>query len=145
MIDLIKEKGEFGFFLACVYSSISPCVYGRFLRNRKPRRFMMIIIRKSNKKRGKVVLCFAVVYGRFLSINKASTIATTIITMIIAIAAVYKVVVETPEVVVTCVVVVAAAAAVTSHSCFCSRGPVGVASSEGCGDRVCACNRRNQL
>ena len=33
--------------------------------------------------------------------------------MIIAITAVYRVVVETPEVVVTCVVVVAAAAAVT--------------------------------
>ena len=71
-IGLIKEKGEFGFFLACVYSSILPC---RCLWS-------------------------------FSKHNKASTIATTITTMIIAITAVYRVVVETPEVVVTCVVVV---------------------------------------
>ena len=60
---------------------------------------------------------FACVYGRFLSINNASTMAIMIITTITAAIAVYRVVAETPELVVVVVDddVVVAGAGVTSN------------------------------
>ena len=64
-----------------------------------------------NKKRGKDFFVFVCVYGRFLSINSASAIATMIITTITAAIAVYRVVAETPELVVVVDVDVVAAAA----------------------------------
>ena len=54
---------------------------------------------KKNKKGGSGFV-FARVYGRFLSISSANTMATMIMTTITAAIAVYKVVAETPVLVV---------------------------------------------